>query len=160
MRFYNQPSVKVYYCDKTGFKEKLEYSKLIKSKEFLLFGLVGCAGFVVDSGVLYALKGTFGIYIARAFSFILAVLTTWFLNKIITFNGSVSNKPVLNELLRYFLFMISGGTINYLVYWVLTKNSELVYSHPVIGVAAGSLAGMVLNYLTSKYLVFNKKMPT
>lgn len=39
-------------------------------KEFIKFGLVGIAGFVVDAGFLYVLKSPLGPYLARLCSFL------------------------------------------------------------------------------------------
>jgi len=53
----------------------------------------------------------------------------------------------------------AGGLVNYLVYATLVTFSATAHTHPVLGVAAGSLAGMVFNFTISKLLVFRREDP-
>lgn len=97
------------------------------------------------------------MYIARALSFISAVFVTWSLNRSITFKHRISGQSQLKEFFTYFLYMISGGLINYAVYVVLISTNQLIYELPVIAVAIGSIAGMFTNYMLSAYLFSHKK---
>ncbi len=47
-----------------------------------------------------------------------------------------------------------GGVINWATYAIFVSVSALVFAHPVIGVAAGSLAGLVVNFTLSRRFVF------
>jgi putative flippase GtrA len=49
-----------------------------------------------------------------------------------------------------------GGVVNYAVYAVLVTLVPVVAAYPVLGVAAGSLAGLVFNFTASKKWVFRK----
>lgn len=126
----------------------------IVSKKFMLFAIAGGAGFVVDTAILYALKGVLGPYGARAISFVCAVATTWAINRSFAFKGQSANLPVWREFLHYFAAMILGGAVNYGVYAVLVALIPLVASQPVLGVAAGVAAGMFVNFLLADKLVF------
>ena len=53
-----------------------------------------------------------------------------------------------------------GGLVNYLVYATLITFNGAAHNHPVLGIAAGSLAGMVFNFTVSKLLVFRKDKPS
>lgn len=130
---------------------------MLKVKELFLFGTIGVIGFAVDSGVLYLLKNALGLYAGRAVSFICAVLTTWLLNKLITFRRRRSGRSVVSEALRYGVCMLSGGVANYLMYWYLVSFYLFAQHNPILGVAAGSLAGMIFNYSTAKIFVFNQQ---
>ncbi len=121
-----------------------------------MFGVVGVVGFVFDAGVLYALKGTIGLYPAKLVSFIVAVFVTWLLNRMLTFKKSPSGMNLRREFSQYFLLMIAGGVVNYLAFWISTTFSHTVLAYPVIGVAIGSLCGMVFNYTSAKLFVFKK----
>ena len=123
-------------------------------RELVLFGLVGVIGFLVDSGVLYLLKSSMGLYYGRLVSFICAVLTTWILNRHLTFSQRASGLSLIHEFSRYFGLMLGGGVVNYVTYALLVYFVEFVASQPVWGVAAGSCAGMLVNYLTARFLVF------
>ena len=126
-------------------------------KEVVLFGLVGTAGFLVDSLVLYALLASLGPFYARIVSFLAAVLATWLLNRRVTFNAQKSNLPAFSELVTYLGLMLIGGTVNYGAYAMLLVRYSFVLDNPIIGVAAGSLAGMCVNFLTSRFLLFRKQ---
>ena len=125
-------------------------------KRFFLFGFVGIVGFLVDTGVLYLIKDLCGLYVARIFSFIAAVLTTWVLNRLITFKQDGSGLTKLNEFFAYFFLMLFGGVVNYLTFALLVANFDSVIRHPIVGVALGSIAGLMVNFLTANNL-FEKK---
>lgn len=125
------------------------------SRQFFRFCVVGTIGFVVDAGSLYVIMAVTGAgpYISRVFSFILAATATWGLNRTYTFNVR-RTEPILLEWLRYLAYASVGGAINYGVYVLSLLFFEMVRSHPVLGVAAGSVAGLAFNFLATRYLVF------
>jgi putative flippase GtrA len=132
---------------------------MIPARQAMLFGLVGVVGFFVDAGVLYLLKGWLGLYVGRAVSFFCAVAATWLLNRAFTFGNRASGHGPLKEMLIYLGLMMIGGAVNYLAYALLVAHSPLVAAFPVLGVAAGSLAGMTFNLLTSRFLLFRHAAP-
>src|SRR5579872_1255621 len=58
--------------------------------QFLMFGVVGAAGFIVDTGIVYALRYQLGLYGAGAVSYCAAATVTWLLNRVWTFRGQGS----------------------------------------------------------------------
>jgi putative flippase GtrA len=126
-------------------------------RELLLFGLVGFVGFIIDSGVLYLLKSSLGLYYGRLFSFFCAVFTTWILNRHLTFNQRASGMSLSREFSRYFGLMMGGGVINYVTYALMVYFLEFVARQPVWGVAVGSCAGMLVNYLLARIFVFRDR---
>lgn len=124
---------------------------------FLLFVFVGTVGFLVDSFFLYLLKNEIGLYAARVISFFFAVITTWGLNRTITFKNAKSGLPKWREFLHYMKLMLLGGLVNYLTYAAAIFFIPTVKLYPIIAVALGSLSGLFINYLTSKYLLFKKE---
>jgi len=127
---------------------------MIVFRELFLFGLVGVAGFVVDTGILYLLKSALGLYYARLVSFTFAVFATWILNRHLTFRKRASGLSLIHEFSRYFGLMLSGGVINYLTYALLVYFYDFVARQPVWGVAAGALLGLMVNYLFARFFVF------
>jgi putative flippase GtrA len=125
-------------------------------RELILFGAIGTVGLLVDIAVLYALKPVLGLIVARVFSFLTAVITTWYLNKTITFQAKKSTLPIHQELVAYVGLMLLGGGANYATYTWLVIAYEYLHRNPFLAVAAGSLAGMFLNYSTSKFVIFRK----
>jgi len=124
-------------------------------KQIFLFALVGVLGFVVDAGVVQLLVREFAVnpYGARIASFLAAATTTWSFNRRYTFAGHSSGSRRV-ELLRYLVAMALGFALNYAAYAMCLLFWPLVHQWPAIGVAAGSIAGAIVNFLSSKYWIF------
>ena len=129
--------------------------------QVLRFGLVGVAGYGVDSGVLYgALALGLGPTWGRLLSFLCAVATTWLLNRRFTFDPQAQShgaQPMMQEALRYLSAMLMGGVLNLITYgWIM----QTMPSHPALpawAVAAGSLIGMVANFAGAKLWVYKQR---
>jgi putative flippase GtrA len=119
---------------------------------FLRFAFIGVVGFLVDAGCLQIFIDVFDFspYVGRVISFILAASATWILNRSFTFGVKV--RPSCREWLGYLALMLFGGVINYLTFIFAYEYIDLVRQYPVIGVAMGSLAGLVANFLSSSKL--------
>lgn len=130
----------------------------------LRFGIVGGIGFLVDAGVLYAML-TLGLgpYSGRVVSFLAAATATYILNRSFTFRRDSRSDThpgpsnPMGEWLVYLGLMVIGGLVNYGTYAAAVALSEHVHRYPVIGVALGSIAGMAINFWTSKTMVFERK---
>lgn len=124
-------------------------------KQILLFAISGVLGFVVDAGIVQILVREFACnpYGARVVSFLAAATTTWAFNRHYTFSGR-GNGSKRRQLLRYLIAMAFGFALNYGAYAVCLALWPLVHAWPVIGVAVGSSAGAVVNFLSSKYWIF------
>lgn len=121
----------------------------------LRFAVAGFAGFAVDAGVLGLLIGPFALnaYLARVPSFLLAATATWLLNRYWAFADRRTGKHI-TEWARYLLTMIGGGVVNYATYALLLATVPVVARWPVLGVAAGSLAGMAVNFVAAQRWIF------
>lgn len=130
-------------------------SALPPHAQFLRFALVGCAGFIVDAAVLSAAIQLFDAdrYLGRVVSYLAAATFTWAFNRNYTFRAQRDDR-LLREWGRFLASNAVGGLVNYLTYAMLVSVSALVSAHPVIGVGAGSLAGLVVNFSLSRRLVF------
>lgn len=125
--------------------------------EFLRFGVVGTIGFVVDTAVLYAgLALGLGLYWGRALSYLVAATTTWALNRQWTFHGR-GDGPVHQQWALFLLVNLLGFAMNYGTYAALIAFVPMVAEHPVLGVAAGAIAGMFGNFVLSRQLVFRAR---
>jgi putative flippase GtrA len=122
-------------------------------KEFLSFVVVGAIGFGVDLGVLYLLAPYLGWYGARVISFLAAATATWALNRNFTFRERRSGGSILREYTHYLLTMVGGALVNYAAY-VLTLHWVGGPLAPALGVAIGSCAGLAVNFLSARHLVF------
>ena len=120
----------------------------------VFFIFAGTIGFLVDCGVLYLIKNALGLYIGRLVSFLCAAITTWLLNRSITFSDRYSSHTTLRELLIYISIMTFGGAVNYSVYAVLISESLFAKTVPFIAVAVGSIAGMLVNLLSARFIIY------
>ena len=126
----------------------------IAKNRFFRFSLVGTGGFIIDAGVLLLLNNIAGLYWGRLISFTMAVIATWLLNRIFTFETIKKNKPLHKEFHQYFMAMIIGGSANYLVYATLVYFVALIAQWPIIGVGVGSIVGLAINYSLAKNWIF------
>lgn len=125
-------------------------------RRFLTFALVGVVGFVVDASVLYmGIYMGLGLRLGRVFSYLAAVTTTWALNRIFTFKAP-SHRGLWSEWAHFSVSQLGGAAANLGVYYLLIRISALVTAHPVLGVAAGSLSGLTLNYVVARVFVFGR----
>jgi putative flippase GtrA len=125
------------------------------SVQVLRFAIAGVAGLVVDVVVLYlAMALGSGFYLGRVASFLAAVWTTWRINRRYTFHPA--GDGVWREWWRYLSAMLGGGAVNYLA----SSAAVVLLPHwrftPALAVAIGSLAGMSLNFVSAKLLVFRR----
>jgi len=127
---------------------------------FFRFAVVGTGGFVVDTVVLYAMIMV-GLdrYSGRAVSYLCAATFTWFGNRTITFTERRASgaSGMAAEWLRFMVTNLGGGAVNYTVYAVLVTVSPTVHTYPILGVAAGALSGMTVNFFASRWLVFTSE---
>jgi putative flippase GtrA len=123
--------------------------------EFLRFGVVGTLGFLVDTAALYAALGLgLGLYSGRAVSYVVAASTTWALNRAWTFRGRGDGRPAWRQWALFLAVNLVGFACNYGTYAALVAGVPLVAETPVIGVAAGAVAGLAGNFLLSRRYVF------
>lgn len=120
---------------------------MIVNRSFLWFTVAGVIGLLVDVTALTALRGTLGVYGARIASFLLAATATWLFNRSVTFSDRRATAGLLGEYLRYLGLMIGGGVVNLAAYSVLAWQFPHGPLWLALYVAAGSLMGMMVNYL-------------
>ncbi len=120
--------------------------------QFLRFCLVGVIGFIIDASILQGLVvgAHLNPYLARLISFFIAAISTWVLNRSFTFD--VSYKATHREWISYVAFMMIGFFVNYSAFAFSIKFLALTATQPWLGVAIGSIAGLRVNFLTSRLL--------
>ncbi|WP_207457149.1 GtrA family protein [Azospirillum sp. SYSU D00513] len=125
--------------------------------QFMRFGLVGVGGLAVDTAVLYAIlwSGAAEFPVARALSFLCAVTATWALNRSFTFRDAV-REPPHRQWAKFAAANGIGGAVNIAVSLGLEANVAVVAAYPVLAVCAGSVAGLLFNFFTSRWLVFRQ----
>lgn len=125
------------------------------SSSFLRFSIIGTLGLLADSSVLYLILA-FGAdtMTARLVSFLCAVLVTWQLNRRMTFN-TPTQQGLMREGVRYLLAMSIGGVFNLMTYIAIIRILPNQWWVPALGVATGSIVGLLINYLMAKNWVFS-----
>ena len=133
---------------------------LVIGGQFVRFAIVGTLGFIVDASVLYlCLHGTgLGLYGGRMVSYLVAATTTWYFNRKFTFTTSDSASP-MRQWARFVVANGFGGLINYGTYSFVVSYWAAVPLAPLIGVAAGSITGLGVNFTASRLFVFKENLP-
>ena len=138
------------------------YARLLRSvppatlalaRQFLRFGTVGVAGFVVDAGIIYATRHWLGLYGAGVLSSVAAATVTWALNRAWTFRGRGTGRAHR----QWALFLVAnlgGFVLNRGTYALLITYVTICAEHPVLAVLAGVAVAMFLNFHLSRKLVF------
>ena len=123
--------------------------------QFLRFGLVGIGGLIVDTITLYAAMSLLGLglYAGRIVSYLVAATFTWGANRRFTFTQLDVSHPA-RQWLKFLAANGLGACVNYGIYAALVTFAPIAASYPVIGIAAGSIAGLAFNFNASKRWVF------
>lgn len=129
------------------------HAKLPLIAQFLRFGTVGAAGFLVDTATVYATRGALGLYGAGAVAYLTAATANWAFNRIWTFRG-LGSGPAHRQWLAFLAANLLGFVLNRGTYAVLVTVSATCAAEPVFAVAAGVASGMVVNFHLSRTMVF------
>jgi len=125
--------------------------KLLKS-QFVIYGIVGVGVTLLKLLSLYVLRDVFDIvtYLSVTISYIIAVVTHFFINKHYTFK--VDEKKIMNMMtVRYFValvvaFIFYSGNI-----WILNQVVELAF---YVAVFIALFLSFIFNYFLYKRYVF------
>jgi len=128
--------------------------RLRLGQQFLQFGIIGFAGFLVDTAVVYALRGLVGLIAAGLLSYFAAVTTTWAGNRAWTFAGRRQGGAAR----QWLLFVAANGVgfvLNRGAFFLLVWNVPACAAHPVLAILAGVAAGLLANFNLSRRVVFS-----
>lgn len=122
--------------------------------QFLRFCIIGAAGFLADSGVLYLLNRGAGLdlYGARLISFLAAATLTWIGNRSFTFK--IDRPPSRREWGEYLVVNAVGAAVNYGTYAACIALFTVARDQPILAIAAGSALALIVNFLANKRVVF------
>lgn len=124
-------------------------------RQLAMFCVGGVIGFVVDAGILQLLVTglAWDRYSGRLISFLAAATATWLFNRRYTFRGP-RRHSLPGEWARYVLAMSGGFACNFAAYSTLVLLFNVDRAWLVLAVAAGSIAGLGVNYTASRYWVY------
>ena len=125
------------------------------AKQFVWFTLAGLAGLAVDAGLFVLLTRTFlwSIAPARTVSVCCMVLTTWVLNRAVTFAQQRSPRRGA-EFVRYAAVQASGLVVNIGVFALCLWLSPALRQVPLVPLVAGAAVGFAFNFAVTRTLVF------
>jgi putative flippase GtrA len=121
--------------------------------QFLRFGTVGAFGFLIDTATVYALRGALGLYGAGLAAYVAAASANWALNRSWTFRGR-GDGAAHRQWARFLLANLAGLVLNRGTYAALVSAVPLCATQPVLAVAAGAVAGMGMNFVLCRRVVF------
>ncbi|MBJ6989040.1 MULTISPECIES: GtrA family protein [unclassified Devosia] len=120
------------------------------------FAFAGGLAFVVDAGVLVLTAPYIGPFWGRALSFLAGVGTTWVINRNVTFKDRRTGVSKGEEFLRYLTAMLPGAGMNWLAYGIVASIVPHTSLGLTLAVAAGSIAGLGVNFLAADKLIYKK----
>lgn len=87
-------------------------------RKFVRFAGVGGTGFIVDTGLtLLLIHRGIDPYTSRVFGIMFAMITTWRLNRALTFGASRTSQA--SEGARYFIVAVLAAILSYAIYTTL-----------------------------------------
>ncbi len=122
--------------------------------QFLKFGVVGVVGFLIDTATVYATRGLVGIYAAGALAYLVAASVNWALNRVWTFRGRGRVGAKREQWVLFMLANSAGFVLNRGAFALLVTFVPLCAREPVLAVAAGAVAGMLVNFSMNRAIVF------
>jgi putative flippase GtrA len=131
-------------------------------RRLVRFGAVGVIAFVVDAGSLWVAvhRLGLGLYSGRAVSFVLAATVAWYLNRRFTFGDRGSAGLGHRQWALYLLASVTGAIANVGTYALLVASMAPFARAPTLAVAAGSVAGMLVNFNAYSRFVFRRTSAT
>ena len=125
--------------------------KLLKS-QFVIYGIVGVGGTLLKLLSLYILRDVFDVvtYLSVTISYIIAVVTHFFINKHYTFK--VDEKKIMNMMtVRYFIALAVAFIFYSANIWILNQVVELAFYFAVF---ISLFLSFIFNYFLYKKYVF------
>lgn len=127
---------------------------------FARFCCVGGLGFLVDFTVLKtAVRLGLNPFGGRFVSFAFAVTATWLVNRAWTFRETAGarNRSLVAEFFGYLAVQSVGFAANFTVYALIVARVSALNGRLLPPTIAGTAAGLVINYLGAKHLVFRRR---
>ena len=123
--------------------------------QFAKFSVAGGIGFLVEAVVLTLLVNGFDrdVYFSRILSFLIAVTTTWLINRRYAFRARASAQKK-SEYGRYFMVQTAGVLINFAVYIAAILLYPVLANYPVLPLALGSGVALLVNFAGMRLFVF------
>ncbi|MBC8210061.1 MAG: GtrA family protein [Gammaproteobacteria bacterium] len=129
---------------------------LSSAHPMLRFSLVGGIGFIVDLTTLVLLHNYAALELqqARAFAFILAASSNWFLNRHLTFLPQHLSDRKSAEWLRFLVSAMLSAIPNLGLFYLLMQLLSNSWFSIIFAMSCGILLGLFSNYQLARHWVF------
>jgi putative flippase GtrA len=127
---------------------------------FIRFCVVGGLGFLVDFTVLHGVVHLGMDAVAGRWISVAAGMTaTWLANRAWTFRhlAQAPQRSIIKEMLTYYAVQSVGAAANITVYTAMLLGMPALRSMLLLPMVAGTVVGLVINYLGSKHIVFRRR---
>lgn len=118
------------------------------------FMIVGGLGFAINLTVLYAVHDLLGVRIAisQIIGAEMAILSNFFLHSKWTYKGA-AEKPLTTRLAQFHASAWVGSGITSVILVISVNRLHIFYP---VALIVGSLAGLIWNYVWTKFVIFKK----
>lgn len=132
---------------------RLSPERRLLLRQFLQFVVIGAAGFVWDTAVVYATAPFVGPYAAGIISFFIVGSINWVANRYWTYRH-LNHAAMHRQLVMFLAANAIGFVLNRGTYMALIATQPVFRAHLILAIAAGAGAGMFSNFFLSRRLVF------
>lgn len=126
-------------------------------KKFSKFSLVGGSALCIDFILLIVMIDYMFInpYLSKIISMATMIFYTWYFNRTFTFKNK--NKNRVGQIIQYYLFMILGLSLNYVIYSASLSYLENINYNYLMASALGSATAMMINFCNMNFIIFKKR---
>lgn len=127
----------------------IRFLKSERMRQFILFGLVGSSGVVVNTIILYLCKSIIGwpLWLSSTLAVEISIISNFFGNHHLTFRKSSNKDPLLHKFIKFQLISLVALTITVTGLLVMTRlwGEDLYLVWNLIAIALAFLVNFALN---------------
>ena len=126
-------------------------------KKFSKFSLVGGSALCIDFILLIVMIDYMYMnpYLSKIISMATMIFYTWYFNRTFTFKNK--NKNRVGQIIQYYLLMILGLSVNYVIYSASLSYLENINYNYLVASALGSATAMMINFCNMNFIIFKKR---
>lgn len=130
---------------------------LKKHKEIILYLFFGACTTILNTvayGVLYEVIGVHNV-VSTILANIIAVIFSFITNKLLVFESKTAvGKEALSEMISFFGYRFAAGVLEVIIMFVAV---DVLHQNSILWKLIANIIVIVINYVTSKWLVFKDK---